>query len=370
MEKQLFSGKYELEGEIARGGMGVIYKATHTTLNRKVAIKVLHPQYSGDSAFVKRFLREARAMARLDHQNIIRVFDVAEDQGSYYIVMEFFQGQDLRQRIIEKENFSYKEVLLIALQVADALSYAHAHGIIHRDIKPGNIMIDSNEKVKIADFGIAAATDEVSVTATGQIIGTPEYMSPEQAQGLDLDGRCDLYSLGMILYEMLTGKTAFERISRMSIIGKLLYDREEYALSFSEDVPLPVQDLVRCLLKKRPQDRIPDANTLMTRINRILEGGAENPLEETLSREDQMPVSLQEAEDDPTLNLSSTPSPAPHPELREAIGKPATRPSSRPKTDRSAQPLSQPPKPPEVKTQKSGGWIPLVAGLAGAVILA
>ncbi|MGB3941489.1 MAG: serine/threonine-protein kinase, partial [Candidatus Manganitrophaceae bacterium] len=289
MENRLLSGKYELQGEIGRGGMGVIYKATHIALNRPAAVKILHAQYAGDPSFLKRFQREARAMARLDHENIIRIYDVAQDRSDHYIVMEFFPGKDLKQLILEKGAFPPEEALSIVLKAAEALSYAHSHGVIHRDIKPGNIMVDPHGKVKIADFGIAAATGEASVTATDQIIGTPEYMSPEQARSAPLDGRSDLYSLGIVLYEMLNGTTPFEGLSRLSIIAKLVYEREELSLSFPPEIPLPLQNLVRTLLKRNPQDRIVDAKALIDRIKPLKDEIAEGTLvmEPTL---DQAPI--------------------------------------------------------------------------------
>jgi serine/threonine protein kinase len=270
MESKLFSGKYEIQGEIARGGMGVIFKALHTTLNRIVAIKVLHGQFSGDPAFLKRFQREARAMARLDHDNIIRVFDVAEDtDGSQYIVMEFFDGSDLKRMLLEKGKLSTGEVLSMGIQIGEALSYAHSQGIVHRDVKPGNIMVDKRGRIKIADFGIAAASDEMSVTVTGQIIGTPEYMSPEQAKGEHLDGRSDLYSLGMVFFEMLKGNTPFEGVSRMAIVGKLLYEKEELTLHFGDHVPARLQEVIRSLVRKNAEERIPTAQILVNQLEEI-----------------------------------------------------------------------------------------------------
>ena len=171
-DKRVFSDKYAVESEIARGGMGVVFKAVHTALGRGVALKVLHSQYSGDPAFVQRFLREARAMARLDHAHIIRVFDVSEDAGSHYIVMEYFPATDLKRVILEGTELPVDRCLDIAEQIAQGLAYAHEQGIVHRDIKPGNIMMNEAGLVKIADFGIAAAADEISVTATGQVLGT------------------------------------------------------------------------------------------------------------------------------------------------------------------------------------------------------
>ncbi len=279
MDSQLFSGKYTVEGEIARGGMGVIYKAVHATLNRSVAIKVLHAQYANDPAFLKRFLQEARAMARVEHENIIQVFDVHEDGGSYSIVMEYFPGKDLKHLMEERGRISPQETLSIGRQAASALAYAHEQGVIHRDIKPRNIMVDNQGIVKIADFGIAAASGESSITAIGQIVGTPEYMSPEQACGENRDGRSDLYSLGMVLYEMLTGHTAYEGVSRMAIVGKLQNERGDVPLKFPEDVPGPLQDVVRSLLRRRPENRIADARTLMHRLEELQRGFPNSELE-------------------------------------------------------------------------------------------
>ena len=274
MDPKTLAGKYEIQGEIARGGMGVMYKAVHTSLGRHVAIKVLHTQFAADPAFRKRFLREARAMARMDYDGIVRVFDVGEEEGSSFIVMEFVEGTDLKHLLLERGRIAPGETLTIAVQAADALAYAHARGVVHRDIKPGNIMIDAGGRVKIADFGIAAASDEISVTTTGQIIGTPEYMSPEQARGGPLDGRSDLYSLGMVLYQMLAGQTPFHGISAMAIVGKLVHDPEEFSLPFAADVPPAFQEIVRSLLRKRADDRLPDAKTLLARLRQVQGGVA------------------------------------------------------------------------------------------------
>ncbi|NKE69295.1 protein kinase domain-containing protein [Candidatus Manganitrophus noduliformans] len=268
-QKPLLSAKYEIQEEIARGGMGVIYRAIHTALNRPVAVKVLYPEYRSDVSFLKRFEREARALARLDHPNIIRIYDVSEAQDPYYIVMELFPGRDLKQLILERRSFPPLEACAMVLQAAEALSFAHGKGIIHRDIKPGNILVDRGGHVKITDFGIVAAADELSATPTGEILGTPEYMSPEQAQGEPIDGRSDLYSLGMVFYKMLTGRTPFEGISRPSVLGKLISDQNEFVLLFSSAVPSTIQELVRSLLRKQARERIPDARTLAAEIATI-----------------------------------------------------------------------------------------------------
>ena len=270
MPEQILSGKYIVQNEIARGGMGVIYKALDRTLNRVVAIKMVHAHLSGDSSFVERFLREARAMARLQHDNIVTIYAVEEDQGTQLLVMEYFQGRNLRVLTKNRPRLPLRDIVSISHQLASALAFAHAHGIIHRDIKPANVMVDVRGKTKLTDFGIAAALDEAAITSTGQIIGTPEYMSPEQACGTKLDGRSDLYSAGILLYEMLTGKTPYAEGSKTSILGKLAFDQHELSLPFPSDVPSLLQGVVRDLLRRQPDERIPDADTLATQLHEIL----------------------------------------------------------------------------------------------------
>ncbi|MGH7166322.1 MAG: protein kinase domain-containing protein [Nitrospiraceae bacterium] len=374
MDSQLFSGKYTVEGEIARGGMGVIYKAVHATLNRSVAIKVLHAQYANDPAFLKRFLQEARAMARVEHENIIQVFDVHEDGGSYSIVMEYFPGKDLKHLMTERGRISPQETLSIGRQAASALAYAHEQGVIHRDIKPRNIMVDNQGIVKIADFGIAAATGESSITAIGQIVGTPEYMSPEQACGENRDGRSDLYSLGMVLYEMLTGHTAYEGVSRMAIVGKLQNEHEDVPLKFPEDVPGPLQDLVGSLLRRRPENRIANARTLMHRIEELQQGFPNSELEvlETLtgiSRKNGSAVGAGESygAPGPSEDASSS-SHAPRPEPAEALhmappsgSLSSGKPSSSLTTTRAAGST--------LRTARAVSPIAVAAGLAVAVMV-
>ena len=286
MPEQILAGKYIVQNEIARGGMGVIYKALDRTLNRVVAIKMVHAHLSGDSSFVERFLREARAMARLQHDNIVTIYAVEEDQGTPLLVMEYFQGRNLRELTKNRPRLPLRDIVSITEQLANALAYAHAHGIIHRDIKPANVMVDARGKAKLTDFGIAAALDEASITSTGQVIGTPEYMSPEQACGTKLDGRSDLYSVGILLYEMLTGKTPYAEASKTSILGKLAFDKEELSLHFPSGVPSLLQGVVRDLLRRQPDERIPDADTLATQLHEILYTLPASPAVSTSSESD------------------------------------------------------------------------------------
>jgi len=264
---KLFSDKYEIIDEIASGGMGVLYKANQLNLNRIVALKVLHAQFTSDPSFLKRFDREARAMARLDHQNIIRVYDVGQQENSHYIVMEYFPGKDLRWMMVEKGCFTPQETVEIAIQIAEALSFAHENGIIHRDIKPGNILINDRKVIKVGDFGIAAAADEVSLTSTGQVLGTPEYMAPEQAKGEPIDGRADLYALGLVMYKMLTGSSPYEGLSKMAIVGKLIYEKEDSALMYKQPVQNHLQQIILKLVRKEASLRYPNARALIDALN-------------------------------------------------------------------------------------------------------
>jgi len=270
MAPQVFAGKYVVQEEIARGGMGVIYKALDRTLNRTVAIKLVHTHLSGDPSFAERFLREARAMARLQHKNIVTIYAVEEERGTQFLVMEFCQGKNLRENIRKQRALPARDVLHLAQQLASALAYAHTQGVIHRDIKPANVLVDHKGTAKLTDFGIAAALDEAALTSAGQIIGTPEYMSPEQARGGKLDGRSDLYSLGIVMYEMLTGRTPYAESSGTSILAKLAYDREELALQFPSQLPSLVQGVVRDLLRRNPDERIADADTLASQLHELL----------------------------------------------------------------------------------------------------
>ncbi|MBR5488804.1 MAG: Stk1 family PASTA domain-containing Ser/Thr kinase [Firmicutes bacterium] len=217
MGRRLLAGRYELIEKIGEGGMAVVYKARCRLLNRYVAIKILRPEFTKDETFVDNFKKESQAAAGLTHPNIVSVFDVGKEGNINFIVMELVEGKPLSQIIAEKGKMDYKEVIDISRQIASALSLAHKNQIIHRDVKPHNVLINSNGVAKLADFGIARAVDQSNVTESNKVMGSVHYLSPEQARGSYVDERTDIYSLGIVMYEMLTGKVPFDGENAISI---------------------------------------------------------------------------------------------------------------------------------------------------------
>ena len=247
-----FGGRYELSSRIAVGGMGEVWKASDAIIGRTVAIKILKDEYMGDPGFLERFRAEARHAALVNHEGIANVFDYGEEQGSAYIVMELVPGEPL-STIIEREGrLPSDRVLGIVAQTATALQAAHDAGLVHRDIKPGNLLITPEGRVKITDFGIARIADQVPLTATGQVMGTVQYLAPEQASGHTATASTDIYSLGIVAYECLAGKRPFTGESQVAIAMAQINDSPP---PLPEDIPGPVQRLVLACLAKDPAER-------------------------------------------------------------------------------------------------------------------
>src|SRR4051812_3190527 len=214
------SGRYRLDAQIGAGGMSTVYRAFDVNLERRVAIKLLHREMSADSDQLERFRREARAVAQLSHPHIVGVIDAGEDEGRPYIVFEYVEGATLKQRINELGRLPVDESVAYAIEIARALGCAHDHGIVHRDVKPQNVLIDEEGSAKVTDFGIARSLKDDGLTADGRVLGTTDYVSPEQALGHDVNGQSDIYSLGIVLYEMLTGEVPFHGENQISVAMK------------------------------------------------------------------------------------------------------------------------------------------------------
>jgi predicted Ser/Thr protein kinase len=248
-------GRYEITGELGRGAMGVVYKALDPTIGRTVALKTMRLDVHGLDAqeMVRRFQNEARAAGVLNHPNIVTIYDAGEQDGIFYIAMEFIEGTTLHELLAEKRVLATDEILQYTRQITRGLDYAHSNGIVHRDIKPANIMITANGTVKIMDFGIAKSGGQV--TNTGQVLGTPNYMSPEQVKGRVLDGRSDLFSMGVILYEMLTGEKPFVGQNVTTIIYKIVNENPIAPRDLDVTVHPGLSAIVVKALAKAPDDR-------------------------------------------------------------------------------------------------------------------
>jgi len=269
--------RYHLASHLARGGMADVYLGQDTLLGRKVAIKVLHAQFSNDEAFVKRFRREAQAAANLANPNIVGVYDWGQAGNTYFIVMELVDGRSLRDVLRSEGALLPRRAAEIGAEVASALAAAHRAGLVHRDVKPGNILLSTDGTVKVTDFGIARAWDDSQeLTKTGAVIGTATYFSPEQAQGTPADERSDVYSLGVVMYEMLAGRPPFQGDSPVAVAYQHVSSSAPPPSTLNSDVPPELDAVVTRALQKDPAFRYQTADEFKADLTRILAGQAPN----------------------------------------------------------------------------------------------
>jgi eukaryotic-like serine/threonine-protein kinase len=260
--------RYQLVAWLGEGGMGVVYKAHDLMLDRDVAVKFLSPKFFLGTEAVARFLREARLVARLSHPNIMSIFDVGEDSGWQYLVFEYILGQNLHALMSSRaKQWTFADSLSILKAALEALDYAHAQGVIHRDIKPENIMLTPQGQVKVTDFGLAFAHEEVRLTNGEAMVGTALYMSPEMIQGKPIDGRTDLYSLGAVFYEVLTGEPVFAGEQFTQIISKVIHTLPVPLSARRSDVPPALDSVIMRLLMKEPDQRYASAREVLRALD-------------------------------------------------------------------------------------------------------
>lgn len=279
---------FKILEQLGAGGMGVVYKALDAHLDRPVAIKVLPPEKVADVERKRRFVQEAKAASALNHPNIITIYDIANEGGVDFIAMEYIPGKALNQ-LISRKGLPVSESLRYAVQIADALAAAHAAGIIHRDLKPGNVMVERTAgRIKVLDFGLAKLSDKVESTereltetlrqeeeapdtAEGTIVGTVSYMSPEQAEGKKVDGRSDIFSFGALLYEMVTGRRAFQADSKLSTLSAILREEPKPASQFVEGMPRELERIIGRCLRKSPERRFQNMADLKVALEELKE---------------------------------------------------------------------------------------------------
>jgi len=267
---QTFAGRYLIESVLGRGGMGTVYKAKDTELGEIVAIKTLRPELVADDDSRERFKDEIRLTRRITHRNVVRTHDFGETHGLWYITMEYVEGLTVRDLLDSRGTLGVESALAIGTQLAESLAVAHAIGVIHRDIKPQNLLLDADGVLKVMDFGVARLAESTARhTQAGMIVGTPAYMSPEQLMGENVDARSDLYAAGAVLFELLAGRLPLDGPTVMGLFAKVLAEEPPRLSSLVEGLPPALDELVMQLLAKRPDDRIPSATVLLERLQAL-----------------------------------------------------------------------------------------------------
>ena len=266
----LLNGRYRLDAQVGTGGMSTVYRAFDSTLERRVAIKLMHRDIAADSDQLERFRREARAVAQLSHPHIVGVIDAGEEDGRPYIVFEYVEGETLKDRIRRLGRLPVDEAIAYAIEIARALSAAHARGIVHRDVKPQNVLVDEEGSAKVTDFGIARSMDDSGLTAEGRVLGTTDYVSPEQALGHDVNGQSDIYSLGIVLYEMLTGDVPFHGENQVSVAMKHVREDLPDVQRRRPEVSAGLAAILDRMTTKDLRKRYPDALSLQADLEEAL----------------------------------------------------------------------------------------------------
>lgn len=332
MEGKKLGGRYEIVSRVGGGGMAVVYKAKDLLLHRYVAIKVLSEALSNDSEFIRRFSREAQAAASLSHPNVVNVYDVGKDGYTHYIVMELVEGPTLKQYILERGPLSIQEAVNIAVQICDGLAHAHENQIVHRDIKPHNILLGSNGRAKVTDFGIARAASSSTITQQGSVMGSVHYFSPEQARGGVIGEKSDLYSLGIVLYEMMTGRLPFDGDSAISIALKHLQEQPEDPRHFNDKIPDSMAAIIMKALDKDPNKRFASAREMMHALQQAVQLNPRmesnwNSAAKSSPKQIYQTIPLADDDDSPVATLKEEPSsyrsPIQRPEIRSNHPQPA-----------------------------------------------
>jgi serine/threonine protein kinase len=328
-------GRFTILEELGRGGMSVVYKARQDGLNREVALKVLAPALAHDHTFIERFQHEAHNAAGLEHPHIVPVYDVGQADELHYIAMKYVAGQTLQDLLDGAGTLNMHQALAILQPVGEALSYAHRRGLIHRDIKPNNIMISNDGWVYLADFGLARDYGRSSgMTQTGMVMGTPEYMSPEQAQGLaDIGPATDIYALGAVLYELLSGTTPFHADTPMAMLAARLLEEPRPLRAARSDLPPAVADVVMCALARNPDDRFDSVDEMIRLLTQAANAPAMRNLPRTEPSRQRKPT--------PPFVLPQSPPPAMHAPRMQSVPAAAGPYPGRPDM-RQAMPQQQP----------------------------
>jgi len=309
-------GPYRLEKTLGRGGMGAVFLGVHNETGDRAAVKVLASHLADDPVFRERFKAEVQTLKQLLHPNIVKLHGYGEEDGHLYYVMEYIRGRNLQDEMAAGRRFTWREVTRIGVQIALALKHAHDRGVVHRDLKPANLLLTDDEQIKLTDFGIAKLYGGTHVTADGSVMGTADYMSPEQARGKQVTSRCDLYSLGSVLYALLTGKPPFAGKSLTEVIHNLMQEKPVALRRLAPDTPAELEAIVLQLLEKDPQHRIPTAIAVANRLK---------AMEHALSLETRIDVPASDtpnppADDDFDLQPLDDVRPASRPTARNAAG--------------------------------------------------